>query len=108
MGIGGIVGDMDLADAGDCRRRLGDPANALPGNQQMHLAQLRSGGDRRQRGVLDGLTVMLDPNQRLHFLIPIADSFITSSSTSATLTPPCRLAGSTTFSVLTRGVTSTP
>ena len=35
-------------------------------------------------------------------------NFVTSSATSATLPPPLRFGGSTTFSVDSRGVTSTP
>ena len=42
------VGDMDLADAGDLRGRLGDRADARAGDQQMDFAQLRRGGHRRQ------------------------------------------------------------
>ena len=38
--VGRVVGDMDLADAGDLRRRLGDRADALAGDEQMDLAQL--------------------------------------------------------------------
>jgi len=40
--------------------------DALPGDQEMHLTQLRRRGHRRQRRVLDGLPVVLDPNQSLH------------------------------------------
>src|SRR3546814_3849484 len=87
-----IVGDMDLAHARDPGSLGGDAVHALPRHQQMNLAQLRRRGDRRQRGVLDGLAVVLDPDQSLHFAtppltIPRAFSFATSSSTSATLTP---------------------
>ena len=108
MGIGRIVGDMHLADASDLRRRLRDAIDALAGDEQMHLTQLRCGGHRRQRGILDGLTVVFDPDERLHLAIPMACSLVTSSSTSATLIPAWRLPGSTTFSVVMRGVTSTP
>ena len=39
--VGRVVGDMDLADAGDLRGRLGDAADALAGDEQVDLAQLR-------------------------------------------------------------------
>src|SRR3546814_3196182 len=76
----------------------------------MNPAQLRRRGDRRQRGVLDGLAVVLDPDQSLHFAtppltIPRAFSFATSSSTSATLTPALRPGGSTTLVTVSRGAT---
>src|SRR3546814_3292682 len=65
-----IVGDMDLAHARDPGSLGGDAVHALPRHQQMNLAQLRRRGDRRQRGVLDGLAVVLDPDQSLHFATP--------------------------------------
>lgn len=102
MRISRVVGDMDLADTGDLRRRLRDTIDALAGDEQMHLAQLRCGGDRRQRGILYRRAIMLDPYERLHLAIPMACSLVTSSSTSATLIPAWRLPGSTTFSVVMR------
>ena len=105
---GGIVGDMDLADAGDLGGGGSDAVHALAGDEQMHLTQLRRGGDGGQRGILDGGAVMFDPDERLHFATPMDLSLPTSASTSATFTPAVRLAGSTTFSVVSRGVTSTP
>ena len=36
----GAVGDMDLADAGDLGRGIGDRADARAGDQQMDFAQL--------------------------------------------------------------------
>ena len=41
VGVGRVVGDMDLADAGDLRGRLGDAADARAGDEQVDLAQLR-------------------------------------------------------------------
>src|SRR3546814_2042720 len=70
MRIGRIVGDMDLAHARDPGSLGGDAVHALPRHQQMNPAQLRRRGDRRQRGVLDGLAVVLDPDQSLHFATP--------------------------------------
>ena len=108
IGIGGIVSDMHLGNAGDLRGFGGDAADTLAGDEEMDIPELRGGGDHGERGVLDGLAVMFDPDERLHFATPIALSLATSSSTSATLTPAVRLAGSTTFRVVRRGDTSTP
>jgi len=108
MGIGRIVGDMDRARAGDPGGLGRDAIDALASDEEMDLAELRRRGDHGESGILDGLAVMFDPNQSLHFATPIALSLATSSSTSATLTPAVRFAGSTTFSVVRRGLTSTP
>ena len=57
---------------GPCRRRRSWPRPRRPpptpdaGDQQMDFAELRRGGDRGQRRVLDRAAVMLDQNQRLH------------------------------------------
>ena len=99
---------MDLADAGDLRGRLGDGADALAGDEQVHLAQLRRGGDRGQGGVLHLAAFMLDENQRLHATTPKAFNLPTSSSTEPTLTPAWRFDGSTTFTTVSRGAVSTP
>ncbi len=106
--ISRVVGDMDLADAGDFRRRLGDAAYALAGDEQVDLAKLRRGGHRRQRGVLHLAAIMFDENQRLHATTPKVFNLPISSSTLATLTPACRLDGSSTFSTVSRGAVSTP
>ena len=87
VGVSRIVGDMDLADAGDLRRRLGDAADALAGDEQMDLAQLRRGGDGGQGGVLDLAAFMLDQNQRLHATTPSVLSLPISSSTERDLDP---------------------
>ena len=87
VGVSRVVGDMDLADAGDLRGRLGDAADALAGDEQVDLAQLRRGGDRGERGVLHLAAFMFDENQRLHATTPRAFSLPISSSTSPTLTP---------------------
>ena len=108
MRIGGVVGDMDLADARDLRGLGSDGIDALTRDEEVDVTELRGGGDHGERGILDGGAVMFDPDERLHLATPIALSLATSSSTSATLTPAVRLAGSTTLSVVSRGVTSTP
>src|SRR3546814_14449662 len=92
MRIGRIVGDMDLAHARDPGSLGGDAVHALPRHQHMNPAQLRLRGDRRPRGVLAGLAVVLDPDQSLHFstppmATPRAFSFATSSPPAATFTP---------------------
>src|SRR3546814_19868878 len=81
---------MDLADARDFRRRLGDAIDTFAGDERMHFAELRSRGHRSERGVLDGAAVMFDPNKRFHECTPMAFSLATSSSTSATLMPAWR------------------
>ena len=108
IGIGRIVGDMDLADARYLGGGLRHVAHALPRDDQVHLAQLGRRRDGRQRGILDGPTVMLDPYQRLHLATPSAFSFSTSSSTEPTLTPAWRLPGSATWVIVRRGAMSTP
>ena len=40
VAVSRIVGDMDLADAGDLRGRLGDGADARAGDEEMDLAEL--------------------------------------------------------------------
>jgi hypothetical protein len=106
---GGAVGDMDLGDAGDLRRRLGDPTDAFAGDEGMDLAQLGRGGDRGKGGVLHLAAFMLDENQSdAHATTPRVLSLPISSSTLATLTPAWRLEGSTTLSTASRGVVSTP
>ena len=103
-----VVGDVDLANAGDLRCRLRDRVDAMPSDQQVNVAQLRCGGDCAQRRVLDAACIIFDPDQRLHATIPMSFIFDTSASTSATLMPAVRFGGSTTFSVVSRRVTSTP
>ncbi len=102
------VGDMHLADAGDLRCRLGDATDVRPGDERMDFAQLRRGGDGCKRGVLDLAALVLDVDERLHATTPSVFSLPISSSTEPTLSPACRLAGSTTFSVSRRRAMSTP
>src|SRR5690606_40327356 len=105
---GGVVGDMHLAHPGDAGGFFSYAIDARTGDEQMDFAELRGGGDHRERGVLDGAAVMFDPNERFHECTPIAFSLATSSSTSATLTPAERTGGSDTLTTLTRGAVSTP
>ena len=107
--VGGIVGDVDLDSAGDLRGRLGDGADALAGDEQMHFAELRGGGDGGEGRVLHLAALMLDQNQSdAHATTPKVLSLPISSSTEPTLTPAWRFAGSSTFRTVSRGAVSTP
>ncbi len=106
--VRGVVGEMDLAHPGDLRRRLGDCAAALAGDEQVDLAQLRGGSDGREGRVLEVLVVVFDENEGLHQATPSALSLATSSSTEPTLIPAWRTGGSTTRVTLSRGAVSTP
>ena len=108
MAIGGVVGDMDLADAGDLRSRLGHARHAFPSDEQMDLAELAPRSHDRQCRVLDCATFMFDPYKRLHAATPNTFNLPINSSTSATFTPAVRLLGSTTVKVFSRAATSTP
>ena len=102
------VRDVHLADARNLRRGIGDRADIASGDERVDLAQLRSGGDRCERGVLDLATLVLDVDERLHCATPRALSLPISSSTEPTLSPACRLGGSATLSVSRRRLMSTP
>ena len=106
--ISGIVGDMDLADSGDLRRRLGDGVDALADDEQVNLAQLRGRRHRGQGGIPQLAVFMLDENQRLHQITPTVRRRSISSSTDCTLTPASRLEGSRTPTVVSLGAVSTP
>ena len=93
MRIGRVVGDMDLADAGELGRGFGDRADALAGDEQVDFAELRGGGDGGEGGVLDGRAIMFDPDERLHLLIPMAESFIDQFVDIGDLDPGRALAG---------------
>jgi hypothetical protein len=108
VGVGRIVGDVDLADAGDLRSGLGDRADARSGDDQMDLAELRRGGYGGQGGVLELPLLMLDPDERLHPITPVSLILPISSSTEPTLIPACRFGGSATFNVVSLGAVSTP
>ena len=108
MGAGGIIDQVHDAHAGDRGGGIGHRATGVAGDQQMHLAHRSRGGDRRQRRLVQRDIVMLDPDQRLHAATPRARSATTSASTSPTRMPACRAGGSDTFSVRSRGDTSTP
>ena len=102
------VGDMDFADSGDLRRRLGNGSDSGADDQQVGFAKLLRGRNRGQRRILDLGAVVLDQNQSLHCATPRAFNLSISSSTDATLSPAWRLGGSATFSTSSRRVMSTP
>ena len=112
--VGGIVGQQHLGDAGDLGRGFGDGAAILAGDQDVHvaragLADLGGGGGGVQGGGLDRLIVVFGDDENRHQITRASFfSLSTSSSTEPTLTPPWRFAGSSTLSVMRRGVTSTP
>ena len=105
------VGVQHLGHAGYAGRGLGRAGGAGAGNQHMDVAAALQ---RRRHGVqgraLDGVVVVFGYDECGHGQITFASflSLATSVATSGTLTPAPRLGGSTTFSVLMRGVTSTP
>src|SRR5260370_6107639 len=67
------------------------------------------GGDGVQHGGLDRMVVVVGDDEYGHQITRASFfSLSTSSATEPTLTPPWRLAGSSTLSVIRRGVTSTP
>ena len=114
MIIGGIVGQQHLGGAGDLRRRLGDRPARGARHQDVHIAarrfrDLRCGGHRVEgRGLQCPVVVFGDDENRHQITRASSLSLSTSSATEPTLTPPCRFAGSSTFKVTSRGVTSTP
>ena len=124
VGIGGVVGQQHLGDAGDLRGLFGDGPAILAGDQQVDVAaDLLRGGNHMQGGRLHFLVVMFDENEIGHDLgIPELESsddggqmtlaslrsLSTSSATDFTFTPDLRFGGSTTFRVLRRGAASTP
>ena len=109
VGVGRVIGLENLGYAGNLRRSSRGGVAPGPGNQRSHFTQLPGNSDGRQRCVLDRCIVVFDPNERLgHQANPISLSLATSASTSGTLMPACRAAGSLTLSVLRRGAVSMP
>jgi hypothetical protein len=107
LALGGEHG----AHAGDLRRRPGGGLHALAQHQHVDVApDLLGGGDGFQRGVADGLAVVVGDDEHGHGQSTPASFFsrTTRSATVSTLIPPPRLGGSLTFSTVSRGATSTP
>src|SRR5262249_58490847 len=99
-------------------RRFGHGAAAGAGDENMHIAarrpsdfggSLAGGGDGVQGRGLQCPVVVLGNNENRHQITRASlFNLSTSSCTEPTLTPPPRFGGSSTFSVTSRGVTSTP
>jgi hypothetical protein len=110
----GGVGVDHLAHAGDLCGGVGGSASVVPGDEHVHVPSTLSGsGDGVQGRALDGGVVVFGNNECGQLSVPqitLASFFSlsTRAATSATLMPAPRLGGSLTFSVLMRGVTSTP
>jgi len=105
------VGVQHLGHAGDARGALRGLRGVVAGHQHVHLASELRGG--RHGGVgraLEQGVFVFGNDEDAHDQITFASFFslATSAATSGTITPAPRLAGSTTFSVLMRGATSTP
>ena len=83
---------------------------ARAGNQHMHVAQARHGGQGFRHGVNRQSAFVHIGNQKNgHQITPASSlSFAISSATEATLTPALRPAGSVVFTIDRRGATSTP
>ena len=108
------IRDQHLGDAVDGGGGLADRGAARPGDQDgdipgARIRQMACGHDRVQGRGLEGCVVMFGNDENGH-QITLASFFSlsTSSATDPTMTPAWRLAGSSTLSVVRRGVTSTP
>ncbi len=111
FGIAGCIGNPDLADPLHLGSLLGNGGTIGAGYQNLHLtANFGRSGQGIESGSLEMLVVVFGNNEDGHDQITLASflSLLTSSATSATLTPALRLGGSETFRVVRRGVTSTP
>ena len=107
------VREQHLADTCDLRRRLRGVGRVVPDHQHVHVATgLGRRGHRVQRRALEGLVVVFRQYECSHGVSQMAlasfFSLLTSVATSGTLMPALRDGGSETFSVFSRGVTSTP
>ena len=103
------VGEQHLGYAGDFCRLLGHRTAAGSGDQHDRLAKRLRTGNRVQGRRLETVIVVFGKDENAHQMtFASLRSFWTSSTTLATLTPPLRLGGSSTFSVFSRGATSMP
>src|SRR5207302_424019 len=112
VGQARAVRDDDLGDASDLRSGLAGFGSVGASHQHVDIAALAGNpcshgveGRRLERGV-----VVFGNNKYGHDQITFASFFSLSTSvaTSGTLMPAPRFAGSTTFRVFRRGLTSTP
>ena len=109
VGVDLRVGEQHVGDPGHPGRGLGDGAAVGAGHQHAHLAQFAARRHGVQGGRLQGVVIVFGDDQDAH-QITLASflSLSTSSATLPTMTPVWRLDGSSTFRVVSRGVTSTP
>ena len=112
VGVGRILGLQHLGDALQIAAAdLAASPQSLPATSTVHVGvHLARGGDGVGDVGADGLVVMRGDDENGHGQITPASFFSlsTSSATVFTLMPPLRLGGSSTFSTLSRGATSTP
>ena len=118
MSVGRVIDVDRLGDPGDLRSGLCDSGAILAGDQQMNFT-IEFGGEfsgefggnrhRMEGGGIEIRIVVIDEHQNGHQRTPASSRSLASSSpASATMIPAWRLAGSTTLSTVSRGVTSTP
>ncbi len=105
MRVGGAIGLVHLADAGNLGGSLRRRVDALAGHQHMHLAQLQRRRDGTAGGLLDEAVLVVEQDKCGHRQITFASvcSLATSSATVSTFTPATRLGGSVTFRKVRRG-----
>ena len=104
------IGMQHLRHPADLRGGLGRFRGLVAGHQHVNVAaDLLRRGNGVQRRLADRLVVVLGKDEACHQMtFASLRSFSTSVFASATLIPALRLAGSTTFSVCSRGAMSTP
>ena len=111
VGIGSVIGQQHLGDAGDRRGGFRGGAAILAGHQHDQIAaDGLGGGDGIEGRRLQAGVVVLGDEEDGHRQITLASlrSLSTSSATLFTLTPDLRLGGSATLRVFSRGEGSTP
>ena len=103
------LGDVDLPDPVEPGAGLGGLRGPLADHQRGDgVAHLAGGRERPGRHVVEHAVLLFGDQQNRHRITPVSRSLPTSSPTEATLAPPWRAGGSTVFSTVRRGVTSTP
>ena len=110
VGIGGIVREQHLLDAGELGRGVRRSLGIFAGHQHMDFgAEFERRSQRLRGSVLDRRVVVFGNEQCSHQITPASFlSFDTSSATSLTLTPPLRPGGSEVLRTSRWGVRSTP
>ncbi|MNC60467.1 hypothetical protein D3C75_1103480 [compost metagenome] len=110
MGIGGVVGDQHLGDAGDLGGRFGHCTATLAGDQHMDVATDLLGGGHGVEGgrCQDGVVVFGNDENGHQITFASFFSFSTSSATEPTLMPALRAAGASTLRIFTVDAVDTP